>query len=102
MLNNFKTEFFIAKHCTTIISLKHLTLHVDSVEIQPSPSVKNLGVVFDHKMKMSQHVTQISCTLNWQLGNLYCIRRFLDFDACNNAVRALVMSKLYYCCAIFN
>ncbi len=30
------------------------------------------------------------------------IRKFLDFDACNNAVRALGMSKLDYCCAIFN
>ena len=53
-------------------------------------------------MKMTQHVTHVSRTVNWQLNNLHRIRRFLDFEACNNAVRTLVLGKLDYCCSIFN
>ena len=30
------------------------------------------------------------------------IRRFLDFDACHNAVRALILSKLDYCSCLLN
>jgi len=102
MLNNSKTEFFIASSSYHYKSLQHLTLHVGGLEIPHSPSIKNLGVSFDHNMKMSDHVTQISRSLNWQIGNLHRIRRFLDFDACSSAVRTLILSRLDYCCTIFN
>ena len=102
MLNNSKTEFFIASSSYHYKSLQHLTLHVGGLEIPHSPSIKNLGVSFDHNMKMSDHVTQISRSLNWQIGNLNRIRRFLDFDACSSAVRTLILSRLDYCCTIFN
>ena len=68
--NNSKTVFFVASSLYNYYnsSLKHMTLHVGGVEIKASPSIINLGVVFDHEMKMSQHVTQISRTLNFSLA----------------------------------
>ena len=102
MMNPEKTEFFIASSPAHYKRLQHLTFHLDDLEIHPSPTVKNLGAVFDHDMKMSDHITQLCRSLNYQIRNLNRIRRFLDFDACNNAIRSLIISKLDYCSALLN
>ena len=64
--------------------------------------VKNLGVVFYHGMKMTNHITQLCHSLNWHIRNLRRIRKFLDSNACHNVVRALILSKLDYCCRLLN
>ena len=101
-LNMAKTEFFAASSDYHYINLKHLTLYLDGLEISVSSSIKNLGVIFDHDMKMSSYVAHLSKTLNWQIGNIWRIRRFLSFDACTNAVRTLVLSKIDYCSSLLN
>ena len=102
MMNPDKTEFFIASSAAHIKILDHLTFNFDDVEIHPSSSVKNLGAVFDCQMKMSDHVTQLSRSLNFQIRNLNRIRRFLDFNSCHNAIRSLILSRLDYCNALLN
>jgi hypothetical protein len=102
MLNQSKTEFFIASSPHQYNHLQNLTLYVDNLEINPSPSIKNLGVIFDHNMKMTDHITQISRSLNWQIANLNRVRRFLDFNSCSNAARSLILSRLDYCSSLFN
>ena len=102
MMNPDKTEFFIASSAAHYKHLEHLTFIFDDVEIKSSPFVKNLGAVFDSHMKMGNHVTQLSRSLNFQIRNLNRIRRFLDFNSCHNAVRSLILSKLDYCGALLN
>jgi hypothetical protein len=102
MMNPDKTEFFIASSVAHRKRLEHLTFHLDDVEIHPSPSVKNLGAVFDSHMKMDNHVTQLSRSLNFQIRNLSRIRRFVDVNSCHNAIRSLVLSRLDYCNALLN
>ena len=84
--------------------LKHLSLCLDNIEMFPFPSVRNLGADFNHSMKMDDHVNQLSRirTLNFHIRNLNRIRRFLDFEACHNAVRALILSKLDCCSCLLN
>ena len=102
MMNPDKTEFFIASSHNHYERLQHLSLCLD-VEIFPSPTInRNLGTVFDHTMKMDDHVNQLSRSLNFHIRNQNRIRRFLDFDACHNAVRALILSKLDYCSCLLN
>ena len=93
MMNPDKTEFFIASSHNHYERLQHLSLCLD-VEIFPSPTARNLGTVFDHTIKMDDHVNQLLRSLNFHIRNLNRIRRFLDFDACHNAVRALILSEL--------
>ena len=64
--------------------------------------VKTLGAVFDSHMKMGNHVTHLSCSLNFQIRNLNRVRRFLDFNSCHNAVLSLILSKLDYCGVLLN
>ena len=43
------------------------------------------------------HVTTLCRSLNFQLRNISCIRRFLDFDTCHQIiVRVLILSRLDY------
>ena len=96
-LNQAKTEFFVASSSHHYSSLQHLTLNLDGHEIPSSPSIRNLGVIFDYSITMAEHITNLSRSINWQLRNLNRIRKFLDTDTCHNIVRTLILSKLDYC-----
>ena len=90
-LNQAKTEFFVASSSHHYSSLQHLTLNLDvHDEIPSSPSIRNLGVIFDFSMTMAEHITNLSRSINWQLRNLNRIRKFLDTDTCHNIVRTLI------------
>ena len=101
-LNNKKTEFFIASSAHHYRGLKHLTLNLGEQAVQPTSSVRNLGVLFDPEMKMSGHITQLSRTVNRQLRGLYRLRKYIDFDTCHNVVRTLLLSRIDYCNVLFN
>ena len=94
-LNQAKTDFFVASSSHHYSSLQHLTLNLDGHEIPSSPSIRNLGVMFEYSMTMAEHITNLSRSINWQLRNLNSI---LDTDdTCHNIVRSLILSKLNYC-----
>ena len=82
--------------------LNNLSLELDDTVILPSATVRNLGVTFDSNMTMTQHVTNLCQSVNWQIRNIYKIRRFIDSDTCANIVRALILSLLDYCNLLFN
>ena len=96
-LNQSKTEFFVASSPHHYQLLKHLTLPLSDQEIISSPTVRNLGVIFYHSMTMANHITVLSRSVNWQLRNLYRIRKFLDIKTLQNIVRTLILSKSDYC-----
>ena len=102
MMNPEKTEFFIAASHAHYKRLQHLTFHLGDAVINPSTSIRNLGAVSDPQMKMNAHVSQPSCSLNFQIRNLCRIRRYLDHNTCNNAVRSLILSRLDYCSSLLN
>jgi len=101
-LNEDKTEFFIASSKHHWKKLNNTSLLLGDVQIFPSSSVRNLGVMFDQEMSMSNHVTQLSKSVNWMVRNLYRIRQYIDSDTCHNTVRATIMSRLDYCNVLLN
>ena len=66
--------------------LQDLSLHIGNVTFSPFNSIRNLGVVFDQQLTMSQHVTNLRKSPYWQIRNLTRIRRFLDQDTCANLI----------------
>ena len=77
-LNQAKTEFFVASSSYHYSSLQHLNLNLDGHEIPSAPCIRNLGVIFDYSM--TEHITNLSRSVNWQLRNLNRICKFLDTD----------------------
>ena len=99
-MNHFEREVISSVHHKQ--KLQDLSLHIDNVTVTPSNSIRNLGIVFDPQLTMSQHVTNLCKSDNWQIRNLTRIRRFLDQDTCANLVRTLILSCFDYCNVLFN
>ena len=65
--------------------------------IQPSPHVRDLGVIFDSDLSMSTHVNRLISVCFYHLRQLRLIRRSMDVEAAHALVRALIHSRLDYC-----
>ena len=74
---------------------------VDDIILQSS-TVRNLGVAFNQQIDMDQHITKLCQTINWQICNLYRIRRYIDQEMCANIVRAMLLLRFDYCNILFN
>ena len=96
MLNNNKTEFFIAGSRQSIQRLPPVQLQVGDSTIMPSCHIRNLGVMFDTHMTMSKQVSAIVSSANYQLRNLWRLHRYLDQETRYQVVRALILSRLDY------
>ena len=97
-----KMKFFISSSPYQITRLVDTKIHIGEAEIHPSSTVKNVGVHFDVAMTMSDHVTTIYKTVNFHLWNLSRIRKYITQEACSNAIRALILSKLDYVNALLS
>ena len=96
MLNNNKTEFFIAGSRLSIQRLPPVQLQVGDSTITPSCHIWNLGVMFDTHMTMSKQVSAIVSSANYQLRDLWRLHRYLDQETRHQVVRALILSRLDY------
>ena len=79
------------------LNFPNVQLTVGSTLISHSETIRNLGVIFDHRMSMCHHISHICSTVTFYLRNIARIRRFIDQSACHNAVRSLVLSRIDYC-----
>ena len=93
-LNEEKTEFLVVISDHLEHLLPAVTLRIGTKIIQPSESVRNLGIVFDTSLSMNAQVTSLCKGLNYQMRNISRIRRFLDKDTCHLVVRALILTRL--------
>ena len=71
-------------------------LHIGNTVIEPTETVRNLGVIFDTQMSMSTQVTSLSRSITYHLRNISRICHYLDFETCNHVVRSLILSRLDY------
>ena len=101
MLNDNKTEFFIAVSPHNRRKLpSNIHLQIGNNVIIPSDTVRNLGVLFDGQLSMSSHITSLCSSVTYHLRNITRIRRFLDRDSCHHIVRSLILSRLDYANAV--
>ena len=100
-LNDSKTEFFVAGSTHSLRLLPPLELTIGTLNIKPSDVIRNLGVSFNSTMSFSNHVNHLRQTINFQIRNLWRIRRFIDIDTSHHVARALITSRLDYCNALF-
>ena len=72
-------------------------MRILGVDVQASESVKNLGVLIDGCLTMSDHVNSLVKSGFYQLRQIRIIKRCLPRSARKSLVRAFVNSRLAYC-----
>ena len=97
-LNDSKTELFLIASPRYAEYVSHLDfdLKIGGSVITPSDIIKNLGVIFDNNLTMTDHVSSLCRSINFHLRNLGRIRRFIDKSTCAHAVRSLILQRLDY------
>ena len=100
-LNEDKTEFLIAgtshQHAKIMIN----SLSVSGAIIPASPYVKNLGVIIDSELTLSDHVTYICKSSYHYLRNIHTIRPYLTVSSAKTIVHSVISAKLDYCNSLF-
>ena len=64
--------------------------------IQPSSSVRNLGVILDPSTDMEDHIKKIRKTCHFHLTNISKIRTYLDRESTEAIIHAFVATNLDY------
>ena len=96
-LNEDKTEFLVVSSPYYQEIVRHTTMAVGDAVISSSEQCRNLGVIFDSKMNLKQHVSSVCRSAFFQLRKIGIIRRYLSDDSCATLVHSFVTSRLDYC-----
>ena len=96
-LNASKTEFIWLGSPRRLAACSFDSIMVDGSAIQPSLTVRDLGVILDPAISLVDHVNRLTRTCYFHIRQLRSIRRSLTIDACHALVRAMVLSRLDYC-----
>jgi hypothetical protein len=73
------------------------TVAIGDAVIQPNSGARNLGVFFDRRLDMKQHITNVCRQCYFQLRQLRVIRRSLPGDVVKSLLHAFIFSRLDYC-----
>ena len=99
-LNEDKTEFLVVSspHCQEYV--KNITLRVGDVEVISCKKCRNLGVIFDSKLDMKDHVASVCRSSFFQLRKISSIRKYLSDESCATLIHSFVTSRIDYCNAL--
>ena len=97
-LNPDKTEFILIGSKYSRKQL-HSLFPTDILgnKVSPASNVKNLGVVFDPNLTLTDHISQVIKSTRFHIRDLYRIRHLLDLNTAILLVNALVSSRIDYC-----
>ena len=72
-------------------------IQVGDEKIQPKSSARNLGVIIDQCLDLTDHVKKICVSCHYHLRNIAKIRRYLSEETAEILVHAFISSKLDNC-----
>ena len=75
-------------------------IRICSTFVQPATTVRNLGVFVDTDVSMKAHITATVRSCFAALRLVRSVRRCLPHQALLTLIRALVVSKVDYCCSV--
>ena len=100
-LNEEKTEIILCNP-------KKFDIHISSLKfgdevVNFSNSGKNLGVVFDEKLNMNEHITSVSKTVYSEIRRLKQVRNFITSkSSLQKLASSFILSRLDYCNSLFS
>ena len=93
-LNDDKTEFIILGTDVSLKKVKIESIKVGNHEIKAVESVRNIGAMFDKRMKMKAQVKHMCKGAWYNIHSIGKIRQYLTQDQTKTVVHAHVISKL--------
>ena len=99
-LNEEKTEILCCSTNKTVTKVPLNEFHVAEQKIDFSVKAKNLGVLFDEKLTMNDHVNYMSKCIHFELRKIGQLCTILDPNSIKTLVCAFVFSRLDYCNAL--
>jgi len=72
-----------------------------NVTITPSDSARNLGVIFDSSLTMSDHISSISISCFLSIRDLRRIRNTIYLTTAKTIAISLIHSKVDYCNSLY-
>jgi len=101
-LNQSKTEFLVIGLPQQLSKLSNPSLSMPSnSSITPTVAARNLGVIFDSTLSMSNHISAVSKTCFFSIRDLRRIRNTLDSSTAKTIATSLIHSKVDYCNSLF-
>ena len=73
-----------------------IVIKIGVCDITPSPTGRNIRVIFDTEMSMVNHVKHVCCISYYHLRNIASIRSCLTHKAAVRLVYSLVISRIDY------
>jgi len=96
MLNDSKTEILHFKS-RFVQSVDIPSIQIGDSEVETTSAARNLGVILDSNMTMSNHVKSICKSASFALYRIGKIRNFLDQQSTEKLVHAFITSRLDSC-----
>ena len=93
-LNHAKSEFLLFGSKTQLNKIDVNSIAVAGNDINVSQSCRNLGIMFDSNMTMSDQIQSVCKSVRYQLRNLGFIRNYLTRSATEKIVHALISSRI--------
>ena len=95
-MNNDKTELLILhSRYRPRPSLEFVT--VGHSPVSPSPSARNIRVVFDSTTNFEKHISEICKSGFFHIRNISQVRRYLSTESTRTLVNAFVTSRIDSC-----
>ena len=96
-LNAGKTEYLIVASPNVLPKITLRPINISGIEIEPSVSAKNLGVMFDKHLNMCEHVNQICRKAQFLLKKIGDNGNCLSIVTTEHLIHAYVTSQLDCC-----
>ena len=101
-LNHSKTEFLLIGLPKQLSKIANPLIQMSpNVSLPPVSAARNLGVIFDSTLSMSDHISAVSTSCLFHIRDLRRIRNTLDLNTAKIIATALVHSRLDYCNSLF-
>jgi len=100
-LNDDKTDIIIIRGSRRTSNEDLLFLNIGNSQLQPSSTVRNLGVIFNSTLDYKDHINYIVKCCQLHIRNLYMIKSFINEHCLLLLVHSMVFSRVDYCNALF-
>ncbi len=96
-LNDDKTEVLVMSTPYFNSRFRGTQMKIGDADVQVNDSARNLGVIFDNNLDMSDHIRTVCRASFMQLRNISSIKGALTRESLERVIHAFISSRLDYC-----